>query len=628
MYDELTLATSMAAADLQEALELSAEDSSDVLGLPVHPPSFDLVARLPFDISSEIFMQCLPIAPTEGPRSPAIFSHHPTPPPPTPNDAPMILLNICRRWSEIALSSPALWGNIHVDFPRSDGFEKLFETWLSRAAGSALNISLHGSFDRSILTSVQTRAERLQSLELYIRSELDLGMLVEEAVSFPSLKSLTIGNKRTANMILLRIDEVMDLLRLAPNLTECTFDNIHYALAAEHSIVDLQPLVLPHLHILNIGQYRNPSSGGPQPHPNIILQSLSLPSLRSLNLSRIPSNAQSLLEFLRRSLPPLRKLVLGRGELTQSTRDECFRIVPTLTHLELLFEVGQIFLVDLATRSRQDFLPNLVSLTIHDVLAQNTPYNDLVRALAARRLTSLRSVEVFWRETDIIIMDILARTIPEQTVTALREFVDDGMRIHIGQRQRNLLDHARRPSITPIIPRGANYMVEDPPSHASPHPYPATAVPPSTLHTHLLLRLPHNNKSRALLAPKRETRPLDSGGDSATPSQCPVPTAGGATFTNGIHVAGATRVREAIAVKVNDLDSEGEARRRRGAANMSRSANIMQAVIVCLERRASKVGCTVGTAEPEPPASNHGRFAESRRRNTDAEDVREHAHGS
>ncbi|KAJ7748784.1 hypothetical protein DFH07DRAFT_713969, partial [Mycena maculata] len=60
--------------------------------LAVHDP----LARLPLEISSEIFLQCLPPLPEPG-------AHH----------VPMLFLNICNAWTSIALSTPALWASIH-----------------------------------------------------------------------------------------------------------------------------------------------------------------------------------------------------------------------------------------------------------------------------------------------------------------------------------------------------------------------------------------------------------------------------------------------------------------------------------------------------------------------------------
>ncbi|KAJ7167781.1 hypothetical protein C8R46DRAFT_870883, partial [Mycena filopes] len=62
---------------------------------------------LPVEITSEIFLCCLP-------RTSEYFL------PPTfesPVRAPMLLLQICRTWRAIALSSPRLWGFLHLNLP-------------------------------------------------------------------------------------------------------------------------------------------------------------------------------------------------------------------------------------------------------------------------------------------------------------------------------------------------------------------------------------------------------------------------------------------------------------------------------------------------------------------------------
>ncbi|KAJ7453591.1 hypothetical protein B0H11DRAFT_1820259, partial [Mycena galericulata] len=57
----------------------------------------DPVERLPLEISSEIFIQCLPSLLEPG-------AHH----------LPMILLNVCNAWTDIAISTPVLWEAIRV----------------------------------------------------------------------------------------------------------------------------------------------------------------------------------------------------------------------------------------------------------------------------------------------------------------------------------------------------------------------------------------------------------------------------------------------------------------------------------------------------------------------------------
>ncbi|KAJ7464803.1 hypothetical protein B0H11DRAFT_2051473, partial [Mycena galericulata] len=92
----------------------------------------DPVARLPLEISSEIFLQCLP--PSSEP-----WAYH----------APMLFLNICNTWTDIALSVPALWATIRIVLPRAEGFTELLATWVQRARSYPLSVSLFNNFDDS-----------------------------------------------------------------------------------------------------------------------------------------------------------------------------------------------------------------------------------------------------------------------------------------------------------------------------------------------------------------------------------------------------------------------------------------------------------------------------------------------
>jgi hypothetical protein len=59
---------------------------------------FYSVLDLPSEVTSEIFLHCLPDAPSV----------------PSSITAPLLLLKICRRWRDIALKTPALWASFAV----------------------------------------------------------------------------------------------------------------------------------------------------------------------------------------------------------------------------------------------------------------------------------------------------------------------------------------------------------------------------------------------------------------------------------------------------------------------------------------------------------------------------------
>ncbi|KAJ7913595.1 hypothetical protein B0H13DRAFT_1482749, partial [Mycena leptocephala] len=90
----------------------------------------DPMARLPCEISSEIFIHCLPPVDDVYPRL----------------SDPLLLLSICTLWSKIALSTPQLWANLIVQIPSvvTAEFAKLLDGWLQRARGNPLFLSFDG----------------------------------------------------------------------------------------------------------------------------------------------------------------------------------------------------------------------------------------------------------------------------------------------------------------------------------------------------------------------------------------------------------------------------------------------------------------------------------------------------
>ncbi|KAJ6466436.1 hypothetical protein C8R45DRAFT_839249 [Mycena sanguinolenta] len=68
----------------------------DVIQHPIPP-----VCRLPAEITSEIFVYCLPTSYSDHDVNTA-----------NPSQAPMLLLHICRNWRDIAISTPALWAKM------------------------------------------------------------------------------------------------------------------------------------------------------------------------------------------------------------------------------------------------------------------------------------------------------------------------------------------------------------------------------------------------------------------------------------------------------------------------------------------------------------------------------------
>ncbi|KAJ7661553.1 hypothetical protein DFH06DRAFT_376156 [Mycena polygramma] len=76
----------------------------------------DPITRLPIELSSDIFLRCLPSTASS-----------------TSHTAPLLLVRICHSWREIAHSTPALWAAMCIESPSRRGSDKHFDSWLNYA---------------------------------------------------------------------------------------------------------------------------------------------------------------------------------------------------------------------------------------------------------------------------------------------------------------------------------------------------------------------------------------------------------------------------------------------------------------------------------------------------------------
>ncbi|KAJ7896295.1 hypothetical protein B0H14DRAFT_3612264, partial [Mycena olivaceomarginata] len=239
----------------------------------------DPVARLPLEISSEIFLSCLA---TSGTRFPQPGALH----------LPMLLLNVCDAWSRIAVSTPSLWAGIHIlfqDNPQS--LQKLVPHWLAGAGNRPLSLSLSGyaTFDSKVLDIVWSRARQLKHLELCEVDPERRGPRMYKLERNQRLggdggwtMDLWEGGTGPESLPALKTLAIFELLRLAPNLIECLFRD-----------VGLRRLVFDESN-----WSRN------------VLSHLNLPALETLAAD---VHGVELLPFLAASSPPLRELLLAKA---------------------------------------------------------------------------------------------------------------------------------------------------------------------------------------------------------------------------------------------------------------------------------------------------------------------------
>ncbi|KAJ7649882.1 hypothetical protein FB45DRAFT_886268, partial [Roridomyces roridus] len=387
----------------------------------------DPVSKLPLELSSNIFIHCLPSIPEACAK-----------------EAPMLLLNICTAWTTIALSTPALWACIYAKFPRCSAFEALLSRWFERAGNLPLRLSFHGQVDPLVVALVWRHSGRLECLSF---SLIDIKVMREGSGpdSLMQLTHLTRAESAGPPNYLLSLSGTKPR-GLLPSLQVLSIRGRQWTLPSRCSLSSVFQLlqICPNLTELYVqayitrwgrleGQHRacfsNLASVG-------ILNWISAPRLESLlvGASGADANNDVLLGFLRRSsIPPIQELeveAFGHWDVLSS-------LVPDVKRLRLDCPSSRTwtqFLTFFAEPSSSTRLQNLQTLVIDDDprIIQVEPLDPraglalLLRALIARR-TQLRTVRVTIAN---IFGEIESINILE--FGPFEELLADGMDIRIG----------------------------------------------------------------------------------------------------------------------------------------------------------------------------------------------------
>ncbi|KAJ7641713.1 hypothetical protein FB45DRAFT_361118 [Roridomyces roridus] len=382
----------------------------------------DPIARLPLEISSQIFVQCLP------PGSPAVPDGH---------QVPMLLLNVCNAWTDIALSTTDLWTKIHFTLPRNQAFGRLLAIWLGRARTNLSHVSVKGPMHSGIATQIFRHSSHLGHLELAAEDgqgddddfiefrDLLEGVLPE---SLPALHTFVIRSGRRTLQV--AASPILQILRLAPNLTELEFDAVETVGGTANDLV-----VLSSLRRLSLSMESQQYIGS----QSKILGYISAPQLATLclhhDLRPSAEDHRSILTFLERSSPPLHTLVsTNPGDC--SCLDDILPLVPTLTDLRVQCPgpSGVDRVCTLLGQTQPTAVPNLRALLFTHVHNKAGAWDAVVQALSARR-TQIKTLRMEFRSSVI--------PIPPNALTALKEFSAEGMDIWIGIRpsgQNRFLD--------------------------------------------------------------------------------------------------------------------------------------------------------------------------------------------
>ncbi|KAF8146490.1 hypothetical protein K438DRAFT_1944552 [Mycena galopus ATCC 62051] len=352
------------------------------------------VLSLPFEVISDIFIQCLPDLQHADP----IFKFSPQKLP-----IPLLLSQICKAWKDVVLDTPKLWAifRICVEFwPTDHGLgSRRLAKWVERAGSSPLSFVLeriqpHFDTPKSpsqILGPILALSTRWQTVGLRLprrdlitdqfRSGLHgkLPTLEELHISpvgsdetvitafelAPSLRSVFLRGL-SPTLILLPWNQLTHfsgewlnakacsyILRLAVSLIECKLTGLGRGSMDEEAELNLLP---PHL-ALKVLHLKASSE---------VLFTLALPSLVELDYEDgdISQYHQRFISFLSRSRPPLVRLFLHGGAYQRVLHGSSFLLGLTVLEISDLDPAG---MSDLLNNLRVDpaaFLPNLESLAL------------------------------------------------------------------------------------------------------------------------------------------------------------------------------------------------------------------------------------------------------------------------
>ncbi|KAJ7682430.1 hypothetical protein DFH06DRAFT_1314649 [Mycena polygramma] len=346
----------------------------------------DPVSRLPLEISSDIFLRTLPS----------------TPEPPNAHDVPMLLLNICHAWTDIALSISALWAAICTVLPCTEESDEGLQAWLQRAGNRPLSVSLRGEMHgRHVPAFILEHGRQFRYLEI-----------CDDQFSTP---------------------QILQLLGSAPDLTECSFRDMRSV--AEHKIKKTTPkLVLPTLCRMVFGETAEQPGGDP-----CILKFLTLPAVQTLHVPLCNDFWDGFLCLLRRSSPPMKKLVLGgMFSVASDAFRECLHLIPTLECFELWGSGPRLMSELFPTLASPSQVPDLHTLRIVNVFTSYyvpDSWDTLLRVLSSR--PKLRIVHVSLRQAK----GFRNFSIPANILAAFKDLVRHGVQIYIaGSGDRNLVD--------------------------------------------------------------------------------------------------------------------------------------------------------------------------------------------
>ncbi|KAJ6455371.1 hypothetical protein C8R45DRAFT_1036137, partial [Mycena sanguinolenta] len=353
------------------------------------------ILKLPFEITSQIFVNCVPDLQGAHP----IFDFSPVRLP-----IPVLLTQICRAWREIASKTPRIWAtfSLHVDEIRRKNYAlhpRRLAEWLEKVGSSPLSFILERRNNYNIPAALTTSLgpilalsnrwqtvdlrlphedfvkeplqsnlrERLHSLE-NLRIDAKRSRRTDIVAAFelaPRLRSVSVEHLSTTRILLpwrqlthftgtwMTGADCLHVLRSADSLVECKFDGIDGDLD--------ETALLPKNFTLKVLYLHGEAVCCD------LLSLLTLPSLVELDFydGGMSDYQEHFVDFLSRSRPPMLHLSLHGGAYSRVVHGFFFLLDITVLEISRL-TAGKLseFFQDLRTRDPASFLPNLESIAV------------------------------------------------------------------------------------------------------------------------------------------------------------------------------------------------------------------------------------------------------------------------
>ncbi|KAF9475117.1 hypothetical protein BDN70DRAFT_275101 [Pholiota conissans] len=366
-----------------------------------------IIHHLPLEVASKIFELSMPwdVEKLDIPRASKYAI-----------SAPFILSSVCRRWRDIAHSTPQLWANLII-CDRNPHFctlpaPSIVEDMIVRARNFPLSIIFYGIYEsnqavaiRKIIYLLARHSKRWADFRYEGPSQL-LSYLPTDDEDLPLLRRLHLTvthgsgvdvNKTSFNLRVRRLNalsitgvrleadnldwnnlqklelslrpqhECFEALMRAPNLTRCILRQIPYTFSQFHPKVPIRRPSLQHLEITDGYFYQ------------FILKSFIYPSLSTLVLgsNKIAFKPIPLIvEYINKSECALESLSLLNTEVVDSDIGALCNGIPTLQYLQISLSntssteaagilsahLAEFFVID--GRKKPRYLPDLRSLIL------------------------------------------------------------------------------------------------------------------------------------------------------------------------------------------------------------------------------------------------------------------------